>query len=344
MEDKMIKYPKFLQQNDTIGITAPSDGIIKEFDKIRFDLACKKLNSLGYKTIKTDNVEKSSKLVSSSSQERAEQFRNLWSGNDVSMILAVSGGEFLMDMLPYLDVESIKSSVPKWIQGYSDISLLNFYLTTNFNIATSTSVNAKSFGMNPWHKSLENNIEILKGNEIVQESFDMYQGEWSEDILGNEDAGFNLTDKVEYKNLYGKSQEKFEGRIIGGCIDVIKTLMGTKFDNTKNFVNSFNEGVIWCIENCEMSVADLYRALWQMKQSGWFENTNGVLVGRTFSSKDMKDFTYLDVLHKIFDDINVPVVYDIDFGHLAPQWTIINGSYAEFEYENGKGKLLQRMI
>ena len=163
----MIKYPKFLQQNDVIGITAPSDGIIKEFDRIRLDLACKNLNALGYKTIKTDNVEHSSKLVSSSAKERAEQFMNLWN-DDVSMILAVSGGEFLMDMLPYLDIEVIKNSKPKWIQGYSDISLLNFYFTTNFNIATSTSVNAKSFVMNPWHKSLENNIEILKGNDVVQ--------------------------------------------------------------------------------------------------------------------------------------------------------------------------------
>ena len=128
--------------------------------------------------------------------------------------------------------------------------------------------------------------------------------------------------------------------------------MGTKFDNTKNFVNSFDEGVIWCVENCEMSVADLYRALWQMKQSGWFCNKNGVLIGRTFSQADIKDFTYLDVLHKVFDDMNVPVVYDIDFGHLAPQWTIVNGSYAEFEYNNvGDGahdvpqvKLKQKLI
>ena len=130
----------------------------------------------------------------------------LWNDENVSLILAVSGGEFLMDMLPYLDIEAIKKSNPKWVQGYSDISLLNFYLTTNFNIATSTSVNAKSFGMNPWHKSLCDNIEILKGNEVIQESFDMYQGEWAEDIPGYEDAGFNLTTKVEYKNLYGKAQ------------------------------------------------------------------------------------------------------------------------------------------
>jgi len=93
-----------------------------------------------------------------------------------------------------------------------------------------------------------------------------------------------------------------------------------------------------------MKVTDLYRALWQMKQCGWFENTKGVLIGRTFVKADIKDLTYLDVLHKIFDDMNVPVVYDIDFGHMPPQWTIVNGSYAQFEYKNGKGKIKQKLI
>lgn len=337
-------YPNFLKQGDTVAITAPSDGLKKEFDKIRLELAIQKLNSLGYKTIKTDNVEKSSKLVSSSNKERAKQFLNLWNDDSISLILAVSGGEFLMDMLPYLDIDILKNSKPKWVQGYSDISLLNFYLTTNFNIATSTSVNAKSFGMNPWHKSLSDNIKILSGIEIIQENYDMYQGEWSEDIPGKEDATFNLTSKVEYKNLYEKSEEHFEGRIIGGCIDVIKLLMGTKFDNTKEFVNSFDEGIIWCLENCELSVADLYRSLWQIKQNGWFNNTKGVLIGRTFSKSNIKDFTYLDALHKIFDDMKVPVIYDIDFGHVAPQWTIINGSYAEFDYKEGRGKIIQKLV
>ena len=68
----MINYPKFLKPNDTIGITAPSDGIKKEFDKIRLDLACQKLNSLGYKTIKTENVEKTWKSTENIPQKPGE--------------------------------------------------------------------------------------------------------------------------------------------------------------------------------------------------------------------------------------------------------------------------------
>lgn len=67
----------------------------------------------------------------------------------------------------------------------------------------------------------------------------------------------------------------------------------------------------------------------------------GFIIGRTKSSECVQDFEYLDVLHKIFDDMNIPVVYDVDFGHQPPQWTMINGSFANFEYNDGKGKIKQ---
>ena len=78
-----------------------------------------------------------------------------------------------------------------------------------------------------------------------------------------------------------------------------------------------------------------------MKMAGWFENAKGFIFGRTNSRADIGDFTYEDALHDILDDLKVPVIYDVDFGHVAPQWTIINGAFAEFEYSDGEGKLNQ---
>ena len=43
----------------------------------------------------------------------------------------------------------------------------------------------------------------------------------------------------------------------------------------------------------------------------------------------------------ILKELNVPVIYDVDIGHTDPQWTMVNGAFAEFEYKDGKGKITQ---
>lgn len=97
--------------------------------------------------------------------------------------------------------------------------------------------------------------------------------------------------------------------------------------------------MVWFLENCEMPITDLYRSLWQMKNAGWFENTKAFLIGRTRANSPIGEFTYEDVLHSVFDDMSVKVIYDVDFGHVAPQWTMINGSLAKFYFKDGKGKM-----
>lgn len=333
-------YPKFLSKGDFIGVTAPSMGVTDENDILRLENAYKNLKKLGYKYIETQNVRKNEKFVSSSPIERAKEFEELWENNEVSLIVSASGGEFLMEMLPYINKEKIKNKSPKWVQGYSDTSLLLYYLTTNFNIATVHSVNAKSFGMEKLYKSIIKTLDILNGeNKSLQNNFDLYEKERfpDDEYL----AGYNLTEKVEYKHLYGKDKDTIKGRLIGGCIDVISILLGTKLDNTKNFIKKFNEGMIWYLDNCELSLMSFDRIIWQMKQAGWFDNAKGILIGRTHIEKQIWDLSYEDTLHKAFDDLNIPVIYDIDVGHVAPQWTMINGSLAEFSYENGKGSILQ---
>ncbi|MGM9877993.1 MAG: S66 peptidase family protein [Bacilli bacterium] len=337
-----IIYPKLLKENDIIGITATSSGVSEEHDLLRLENAYKNLNKLSYRVIETNNVRTQKKLVSSSGFKRAEEFMSLWENKDISLIAQVRGGEFLMEMIPFIDENVIKNNSPKWISGYSDSSLLNYYLTTNYNIASLTTTNILNFGMNDIHLSVMNSIECIKNKKFVEESYNLYQFSHSAKEE-NPYIGYNLTHKVEYKHLYNKNKDKISGRILGGCIDVITILLGTKYDNTASFIEQFDEGILWCIENCELSVAELYRRLWQMKESGWFKNAKGFIIGRSRSTEDYGDFTYEDTLHKIFDDMDVPVIYDIDFGHLAPRMSIINGAFATFEYENHKGKLTQEM-
>ena len=338
----MIKYPKSIKKKDTIGITATSMGIVDNINKL--EKAYENVEMLGYKVVETSNVRTNSKFVSSDGKTRAYEFIKLWKNKNINMISQLVGGEFLMEMLPFIDKDDILSNEPKWVTGYSDSSLLNYYLTTNFNIATVTCSNILSFGMQKPHKSLLKQFEFLEGvDKFVQESYELYEKEKFPRDINIIHPSYNLTDKVEYKNLYDGSNVKIEGRLIGGCIDVIFHLLGTPFDNTVNFCNQFEEGMLWYLENCELQITELYRVLWQMKQAGWFKNANGFIVGRTRSDLSMEDLEYTDVLHKVFDDMNVSVIYDVDFGHVAPQWTMVNGAFASFEYEKGKGKIILEM-
>ncbi len=331
----MIKYPRPIKPNDTIGVTATSSGVVEKEDILKLDLAISNLENLGFTIKETKNVRTNSKFVSSSPEERAKEFMNLYQDNNISMIAQVRGGEFLMEMIPYLDKNILKKSNPKWITGYSDSSLLNFYLTTNFNIATVTSMNIFKFGMPKLDPSLLLHLEVLKANDkIIQDNFKYYEEE------RNLDNSFNLTKKVIYKSLYKEESITLKGRLIGGCIEAIATIIGTKYDNTTKFISEFPEGILWYLEDFMANPLDLYRLLWQMKESGWFQNSNGFLIGRTRALKEVEDFTYLDALHKVFDDLNVPVIYDVDIGHLMPTITIINGSLGTFKYKNHKGILI----
>lgn len=338
-------FPNVLEKGDTIGVTATSSGLNGEKDIKKLENAIKNLNDIGYKVIETDNVRKAEKFVSSSGKVRAEEFYSLYTNHDVKYIIAASGGEFLMEMLPYLDKYDLSTKTPKWVQGFSDTSLLLYYLTTKYGIVTVHGCNLGGYGRKEIHSSYIKSIEIISDLEDSrQDSFEMYESipiHWQE---GMEFELPNLDTKVEYKNLFDTGNVEFGGRLIGGCMDVLRSLLGTPYDYTSQFINKCEEGVIWYLENCEMSVADMYRTLWQMREAGWFKNATGILIGRTRAPKIMKDFIYEDALKAVFDELNIHVIYDVDVGHTDLQWTMLNGSLARFEYTDAKGSLVMKKV
>lgn len=340
----MIKYPSPLKKGDTIGICAPSSGVTGVFSN-KLDYAIKNLNKLGYECIETKSVRQNNKEVSANSKTRYEEFMSLYKNPEVKAIIPPWGGEFLMDMLSHIDFKTIEKLPPKWVLGFSDTSTLLFTLTTNINIATAHGPNCLDFGSESIDKSVLETLKILSldiGIEVSQKSLVKYQKDWFE-VKEDEFPSYNLSEEVIWKSLDNKNHE-FSGRFIGGCMDVICKIIGTPHDNTKNYINQFKEeGIIWYLESCEMNAGDIYRTLWQMKENGWFINTNGFLYGRLEGYQDTGDFTYIDAFQKILGDLNVPVIYDVDLGHRPPQLTFINGSYGEVKYFGGKGEINQTM-
>ncbi len=343
----MTEYPKPLKKGDSIGVTAPSSGAPGVFSH-KLDNAIKKFKELGYEVIETESVRiNNDKLVSAPPRVRANEFAELYLNEKVKAIIPPWGGEFLMEILPYIDFKKLREVKPKWVLGFSDISTLLFTLTLNLNIATAHGPNFLDFGNNPVDDSVLEVLKILKkekGTSFLQESLEYYQKDWSE-VTEDTFPPYNLTEEVDWKVLGEEDEANFSGRLIGGNLDVICKLIGTPYDKVKEFINKYqDDGIIWYFENCEMDSTDVRRTLWQMKMNGWFENCNGLLYGRVAGYETLKGYTYVNALTPLKEELNIPIIYDVDLGHKPPQLTFINGAYAEIDITKENEKVLQKLI
>ena len=330
-------YPEFIRERDTIGVSAPSAGLTKPLRINTLNNAVKKFEEKGYEILLTPNVRKNEDGVSSSATIRSLELASLYQNKDVKAIICATGGEFLVEMLSCFDFSVVQKNI-KWLQGYSDPTGLLFTITTNLDIATIYGSNFAGFGMDTWHESLENNLYVLEGKLMMQKSFARYESMRVDMITGRE--GYYLDTPVYWKILNQEKEVSFKGRIIGGCIDIITELFGTRFDKTKEFIEKYKgDGIIWYFDNCELSMEDMVRTLWKFKDNGWFQYTTGIIFGRSATSYSNMGITLEDALNRVLGDLDLPIILDTDIGHVPPRMTIINGAYTMVYCKDGKGTL-----
>lgn len=335
-------YPINLEKGFNIGVTATSSGFDNDPDYRRLDNAIKHFDDLGYHVITTPNVRTCYKGRSSSKDVRAKEFMDLIRDPKVRVIFAASGGDFLVEMLSYLDFEDLRDN-PKWVQGFSDTTGLTFTLTTNLDIATIYSYNFSSFGMKHWHKSLFDNLLILEGNDVAQNSFELYQDGYYPRITGLEE--FILEKQVEWKNIYpsniiNKNEIYMKGRALGGCLDCLLNLVGTRFDKTVEFVEKYREdGILWFLESYNLNSEAMVRGLWQLKEAGWFANAVGFVFGRPAMYDMHYDISYEEAICSVLSELELPIIMDADIGHKPAQFTMINGAFLTIKSYNKKGTI-----
>lgn len=331
-----MKYPKFLEENATLGITAISNGIVDDMKIKRLEYAIDNFQKSGFKVIETEDVRTDLFGKSAPSNIQARELEDLYNNKDVCAIFCAAGGDFLVEVLPFINFDIIKNN-PKWIQGYSDPTALLFTITTNLDIATLYGNNVCAFAMKKWHKSLLDNFKILSGEEVVQNSFDKYENISTEYVIGNE--GYNLDSIVYWDIILGK-EVNTSGRIIGGSIDTISDLFGTKYDKVVDFIEKYkDDGIIWYFDNAELTSEALIRSLWKFRENGWFKYTKCILFSRIIEEKSFYGISYSDAIKEVLGDLNINIVINCDFGHVAPRMTIINGSIAEIKVFEGRGEI-----
>lgn len=334
----MIKYP-FLEEGATIGVTAPSSGVQDELhDTLK--LACKHMEMKGFNIIIGETVWNQNKAKSMSAKKRAVEFNKMMQENNINIIFPPWGGELLIEILEYVDFEKINE---KWILGYSDISALLLSITLKTGLATAHGTNL--FDLRGEYSDettamWQTVLSTKTGDSVLQQSSEKYQKEWQHN--NPTPFVFHLTEKTDWKTTLNDNV-KIQGRLLGGCIDVIRHLIGTPFGDVQNFRKQFLNGepVLWYLENAELTTTDLRRSLVQMKLAGWFQGSTGIIFGRSPANHPVNNYTIEDVYKELSDELRIPIIYDVDCGHVPPQITFINGAYAEVEVKDGKGTVLQ---
>lgn len=324
--------PNFLEKKDKISLIAPSCGCTSDDSIKKINTAIRVFKQSGYKISIGENVYKNDGIVASNHPiERANEFMEHYL-SDSKILWSVGGGEFMSEILRYIDFKKIKKATPKWFVGYSDNTCLTFTLTTLCNIETIYGLNFSGM-FNLDSKEAKNMLGILTGKTQFV-GYPYYESIYVTKSSPLEDLVY---DKNKYIIPYNYNKP-FEGTIIGGCIDVLQCLCGTEFDNTKNYTEK-SDGIIFFFENYDLSALSLRRALIQLRDAGWFNSIKGFIIGRSFLQEkcltELPEKSYIDILK----EYNVPILLNCDIGHLHPTIPIRCGSKVKITYQDNNIKM-----
>jgi muramoyltetrapeptide carboxypeptidase LdcA involved in peptidoglycan recycling len=355
-----MRYGKFLPNGGTIGFIAPSFGCATEPYIQEFDSAIDKFLGMGYSVdIGPDCSEDKGIGISNTPEKCGEEINSYFPSVENDVLISCGGGELMCQDLPFVDFDLIREAPAKWFMGYSDNTNLTFLLPTLTDTAAIYGPCVSSFGSEKWHESIYDAMNVLTGKSLTVHAYDM----WERESLKDEEhpfASYNLTEKnnvISYipgekdlvttsilpreKDLTGspispvikgnENETEFSGRLIGGCLDCLGTLVGTRFDKAAEFCDRYaDDGIIWFFESCELNTMSIRRYIWQLDQAGWFKNVKGFLIGRPFMfDQPIMGLDQYDAVIGILRKYNVPIIMDLDIGHLPPMMPLIEGSLAD---------------
>lgn len=335
--DKM-RFPKFIQPGDTIGFAAPSFGCAIEPYHTAFDHAQIKFKELGFSVKPGPNCYEDKGIgISNTPAKCAEELMKMYLDEEVDCLISCGGGELMCEVVSYLDFDELSKAPAKWFMGYSDNTNFTFLLTTLTDTASLYGPNAPAFGMEPWHPAIQDAFDLLQGKKLTM----MNYPKWERESKKDEDhplEPYHVTEDFQLHCCPQESNLAFSGRLLGGCMDCLSNLTGTRFDRVAEFTEKYNQdGILWFLEACDLNVMDIRRSLWKMKEAGWFDGASGFLIGRPgHFDEPMFGLTQYEAVTGVLGELGVPIVMDLDIGHVAPMMPLVCGSLATAHVADGE--------
>ena len=299
----MTTNPPYLQIGDTVGLVCPAGYMAAE----KIQTCIQIVQDWGYK-VKTGNTlgKEAVNYFSGTDEERLEDVQQMLDDDEVKAILCARGGYGTSRIIDRLNFEKFKEN-PKWIIGYSDVTVLLSHIYRNYKITSLHAPMAAAFNEEGYR------------NEFVQSLKDALEGRKIKYTIGTHEM-----------NRRGEAI----GELTGGNLSILTHLIGSSSEPK-------TKGRILFIEDVGEYYYKIDRMILQLKRAGKLENLAGLIIG---GFTDMQDTTLKfgqDVYSLIFDKIkeyDYPVCFNFPVGHQTNNYALKIG--AGFKLKVGKTKVV----
>lgn len=283
----MIKSPPYLQKGDTIGLVCPSGAMPAE----KISECIRVLNEeWGFQTKAGKTLGSQYHYFSATDDERLADFQQMLDDDEVKAILCARGGYGLSRIIDRIDFKKFKKS-PKWIIGYSDITILHAHIYSNYYISTIHSPMASAF----------NDAGYI--NRYVQSLHHVLEGK-----------------KIKYNCEPHDLNRKGEaiGELVGGNLSLLTHIIGSSSDLK-------TRGRILFMEDTGEYLYNIDRMMYQLKRSGKLARLGGLVVGGFTSMKDTEipfGQSAFEIIHDVVKEYDYPVCFDFPVSHETENYAL----------------------
>lgn len=293
-------HPSYLKKEDTVAIVSTARKITS--DKII--PAIKLLEKWGLHVIIGETIGSEENQFAASDEKRIADFQQMLDNPKVKAIWCARGGYGTVRLIDKLDFSEFKKE-PKWIVGYSDITVLHSHI--------------HNFGIETLHATMPINLENNSKKALATLQKSLFGKNLSYEIPADE------------KNKLGNAS----GELVGGNLSVLYSLLGSN-SSIKT------DGKILFIEDLDEYLYHIDRMCMNLKRNGYFKNLKGLVVGGMTNMHDNEipfGKTAEEIMLDFVSEYDFPVIFNFPAGHLDDNRALILGREVTLEVGENKSKI-----
>lgn len=343
---KMLKKPKMLNPGDKVALVSLSWGGAGDAEILwRYKQGKERLEQVfGLEVVEMEHTLAGSEYIYNHPEKRAEDLMNAFRDTSIKGIIACIGGIESIRMLPYIDFEIIQSN-PKIFMGYSDTTTSHLFC---FKAGISSIYGptllmdfAENIEMSPY------TVEYLKKTLFSAEPIGRIDPSpvWTSERLKWVEENKLIQRQYQPNKGYELLQGKgcVQGRLLGGCIEVFDMLRGTEvyptiqdFEDAILFLEtSEDKPPVWLVE-CALRIYGI---------NGILDKIKGIIFGKPQDEAFYEEYKEtIKAVMKEFGKEDLPILYNMNFGHTEPKFCLPYGALAEIDCEHITFSILESAV